>query len=66
MNVESGGDPGEDDAGLALVVGNITGVLDVLREIDFRNVELSDFGYKLRVKRMSVPSAIGKAMGLLT
>lgn len=58
MNVKPGEDPSEDDAGLGLVVGKVTGVLDELRHIDFRNVELADFGNELKDNQASASSNI--------
>ena len=37
----------EDDAGLALVVGDVAGVLDELRHVDVGDVEVSDLGDEL-------------------
>lgn len=47
LHKESTEDPGEEDARLALVVGNVPGVLDELRHVDIRDVESSNFGNKL-------------------
>ena len=47
LGVETDNGPAEQDAGLGLVVGNVTSVLDKLREVDFADGEVSDAGNEL-------------------
>lgn len=47
MHEEACEDLGEDYASLRLVVWDVAGVLEELREVDFVEVELADFGFEL-------------------
>jgi hypothetical protein len=48
LNEKTGKNLAEDDAGLRLVVGNISGELYKLGEVEIREREASNFGDKLR------------------
>lgn len=47
LDKESRDELGEQDAGLRLVVRDVSGVLDELGEVEIGSVETSDFGYEL-------------------
>lgn len=48
LREEAGDDPGQDDASLRLVVGDVARVLDELRQVDGRNGDAANGGLELR------------------
>lgn len=53
LGEESSDDLAEDDASLRLVVWDVAGVLDELREVDLRESEAFDLGDKLRALKVN-------------